>query len=79
MKIHKLKLALAAGAMVAAPLAAQSTGALDLRSTAPIAGESELFGEGEIAPAIIVAAIAGIGIGVLLLTDDDDDDVPISR
>ncbi len=55
--------------------AAQSAGAFNLRTSAPISGENSLGEESEIAPAIIIAAIAGIAIGVLLLTDDDDDPV----
>lgn len=78
MKIHKTKLALAAAALVAAPVAAQSAEAVSARASAPIAGESALFGGGEIAPALIIAAIAGIAMGVLILTDDDDEDEPVS-
>lgn len=77
MKIHKTKLALAAAALVAAPVAAQGVEAASARATAPIAGESELAGGAELAPAFIIAAIAGIAMGVLLLTDDDDDQ-PVS-
>ena len=77
MKVHKMKLAIAAAALVAAPVAAQSVGAIG-RTTTPVAGASELGGDGEIGPAIIIAALAGIGIAVLLLTDDDDEDQPIS-
>lgn len=72
MKKHKITLALAATALVAAPVAAQSA-AIDTRASAPVAGESGLFGGGEIAPALIIAAIAGIAMGILLLTEDDDD------
>lgn len=75
MKLHKTKLAIAAGALVAAPLAAQS--AADLRVSAPAAGVNGLGGETEIAPALIIAALAAVGIGILLLTDDDDED-PVS-
>ena len=78
MKLHKTKLALAAAALVAAPVAAQSSSAYDLRASAPVAGENALGGDTELAPAFIIAAIAGIAIGVLLLTDDDDEETPIS-
>lgn len=75
MKIHKTKLALAATALVAAPVAAQATS--EFRASAPVAGESALGGDTEIAPAFIIAALAGVGIAILLLTDDDDED-PVS-
>lgn len=71
MKLQKTSLAIAAAALVAAPVAAQ---AVSPRAIAPISGENALFGDSEIAPGIIIAAIAGIAIGVLLLTDDDDDE-----
>ncbi|TCD02210.1 hypothetical protein EYB45_09495 [Erythrobacteraceae bacterium CFH 75059] len=74
MKKNTIALAAAATALVAAPVAAQSANA---RITAPVAGASELGGEG-IAPAFIIAAIAGIAIGVLLLIENDDDR-PVSR
>ena len=75
MRLSKLSLGLAASALAAAPIAAQSTSALD-RASAPVEGESELF-EG-IGAGAIIAIIAGAGMAVLLLTDDDDDDEPIS-
>ena len=74
MKLRKTSLAIAAAALVAAPVAAQ---VVSPRASAPIANENLLFGDGEIAPGIIIAAIAGIAIGVLLLVDDDDDE-PVS-
>ena len=68
MRLKKLTLAAAATALVAAPIAAQSTLA---RSSAPISEESELGG-GEITPGLIIIALAAVGAGILLITDDDE-------
>lgn len=73
MKLHKTSLAIAAAALVAMPVAAQSATA---RASAPLAGESELAGD--ITPAFIIAALAGIAMGVLLLVDNDDNDRAVS-
>ena len=67
MRLKKLTLAAAATALVAAPIAAQSSLA---RSSAPISEESELGGE--ITPGLIIIALAAVGAGILLITDDDD-------
>lgn len=77
MKFTKSLLAVAAAALVAAPVAAQVANA---RASAPISAENDLGGDSEIVPALIITAIAGIAMGVLILTDDDDDEViePIS-
>ena len=72
----KLKLVASAAALslMAAPAVAQFD-----RSTAPVAGESELGGDGDgstlLWSAIAIAAFVG---AVYLITDDDDDDEPIS-
>ena len=75
MKLNKTTMAVAAAALVAAPVAAQS--ATDFRVAAPVADANELGGETEIAPAFIIIALAALGAGILILTDDDDED-PVS-
>lgn len=70
MILKRIAFGLAAGALVAAPVAAETAIG---RSAAPISDEAEL-GSAGITPALIVLAIAGIGMAALLLTDDDDDD-----
>lgn len=71
MKLQKTSLALAAAALAAAPVAAQ---AVNQRASAPVTDESGLFGNSEFAPGIIIAAIAGVAIGILLLVEEDDDE-----
>ena len=71
--LKKTILALSLTGLAAAPIAAQ---AVD-RTTAPIAGESEVAGGGDLVKGLIIIAIAGAGMAILLATDDDDD-VPTS-
>lgn len=74
MKVRNLLAPLAAASLVAAPVAAQSQAAE--RSSEPAAGESDLAGG--IGPALIIAALAAVGMIALLVTDNDDDEDPIS-
>lgn len=73
MLTRKLVASAAAISLLAAPAVAQFE-----RSSAPVAGESQL-GDGDNATliwsALAVAAFVG---AVILVTDDDDDDEPIS-
>ncbi|MGV2495707.1 hypothetical protein [Pelagerythrobacter aerophilus] len=64
---------MAAASLVAAPVAAQAQVAE--RASEPVSGESELAGR--IGPALIIVAIAAVGMIALLVTDDDDED-PVS-
>ncbi|RIV78218.1 hypothetical protein [Pelagerythrobacter aerophilus] len=73
MKLRNLLPAMAAASLVAAPVAAQAQVAE--RASEPVSGESELAGR--IGPALIIVAIAAVGMIALLVTDDDDED-PVS-
>ena len=64
---------MAAASLVAAPVVAQAQVAE--RASEPVSGKSELAGQ--IGPALIIAAIAAVGMVVLVVTDDDDED-PVS-
>lgn len=73
MKLRNLLPAMAAASLVAAPVAAQAQ--IADRASEPVSGESELAGR--IGPALIIVAIAAVGMIALLVTDDDDED-PVS-
>lgn len=64
---------MAAASLVAAPVAAQAQ--IADRASEPVSGESKLAGQ--IGPALIIVAIAAVGMIALLVTDDDDED-PVS-
>ena len=70
MFFRKLALATAAGALAIAPVAAQA--APVARIAAPVDDQSELGGGGELWNAIIIIAIAAIGMAALLISDDED-------
>ena len=77
MKLRNIFFATAAASLAAAPIAAQAETAA--RVSEPVAGASELGGDGEgIGAGLIVAAIAAIGMIVLIVSDDDDDEDPVS-
>lgn len=77
MKLRNIFFATAAATLAAAPIAAQAETAA--RVSEPVAGVSELGGDGEgIGAGLIVAAIAAIGMIVLIVSDDDDDEDPVS-
>lgn len=69
---RKLPLALAAASLAAAPVAAQATTVPVDRSSQPAAEDSEL--RGGMGPALIIVALAAVGMLVLLLTEDDEDE-----
>ncbi len=75
MKPRSLLFAAAAASLATAPVAAQAQPAE--RVSEPMIEESELGG-GKIGPALIVAAIAAVGIIALIVTDNDDDEDPVS-
>lgn len=65
----------AAASLAATPIAINAATAD--RASAPVAGESELGGNG-IGAGLIIAAIAAAGMIALIVAEDDDDDVPVS-
>jgi len=73
MKLRNLLFATAAASLAAAPVAAQAQSAE--RASQPVTAESEL--SGGIGPALIIAAIAAVGMIALIVSDDDDED-PVS-
>jgi len=74
MKLRNLLPAMAAASLVAAPVAAQAQ--IAERASEPVSEESKLGGQ--IGPALIIVAIAAVGMIALLVTDDDDDEDPVS-
>ena len=78
MKFRKTSAFAAAASLAVAPVALQAASdapSMD-RAAAPVEGESELTGG--IGPALIIVAIAAVGMGALLIAEDDDDDQPVS-
>lgn len=74
MKIRNLFIATTAAALAAAPIAAQ---AQPERASEPVIEEAGLGG-GKIGPALIIGAIAAVGIIALIVSDNDDDEDPVS-
>lgn len=73
MKIRNIIFAAAAGSLISAPVALQAAEtATPTRAAMPASGESELGGG--ISAAVIVAALAAVGMLALILTDDDEDE-----
>jgi hypothetical protein len=70
MFLRKLALATAAGTLAILPVAAQAMPVE--RTSAPVVDQSELAGSGEFLNAIIIIAIAALGMAALLISDDDD-------
>ncbi|MEP2236616.1 MAG: hypothetical protein ABJM58_07360 [Alteripontixanthobacter sp.] len=77
MTLKSLFLAAAAGALAVTPLAAQST-FVD-RAPTPATNTSNLGGDSEVAPAIIIALLAAAGMAALLIVEDDDNENALSR
>lgn len=75
MKIRNLFIATTAAALAAAPMAAQAQSSE--RASEPVIEEAELGG-GKIGPALIIGAIAAVGIIALIVSDNDDDEDPVS-
>jgi hypothetical protein len=75
MKIRDLFFATTAIALAAAPIAAQAQPSD--RASEPMIEEAELGG-GKIGPALIIGAIAAVGIIALIVSDNDDDEDPVS-
>ena len=75
MKLGNFLTAVGAVALAAAPVVTQAQSAETARSSEP-AAEASAMGGG-IGPALIIALVAAIGMGVLFATDNDDDD-PVS-
>jgi hypothetical protein len=71
--IKQLPLALAAASLTVAPVAAQAAPAPIERGSEAAVGTSEM--RGGFSPALVVVALAAVGMLFLILTDDDDDAV----
>lgn len=59
-------------ALVGAPLMAQAN---DMRTSAPVTGESSLSANNDL---LFYLGIAAVAAGIVLLIDDNDDDEPVS-
>lgn len=69
MVARSLMLTLAAGSLVASPLAAQQRAVAVERQSAPAASESELGGRGTL---LFVLGILAVAAGIVFLSEDDD-------
>ena len=74
--MKKVLLSLAAGALVATPVAATAADAQ--RGSEPAGETAELRGSGS-ATILAVLALAAIIAGIIIAVDEDEDDFPISR
>lgn len=75
MKLQQIIAAAALSSLAATPAIAQAEVS---RTSAPVQGEADAaFGSGEFVNALIIAAIAAVGMVALALSDDDDD-APVS-